>query len=71
MKERAFANVDSWERDRLGATLFHATRIAGRRPRFQAHARLRNPIDIGRRSPAFPVTPPYVRVRIRRFGGLS
>ncbi len=28
-------------------------------------------IDIGRRSPAFPVTPPYVRVRIRRFGGLS
>ena len=25
-------------------------------------------IDIGRRSPAFPVTPPYVRVRIRRFG---
>src|ERR1039457_1561471 len=29
------------------------------------------PRDIGRRSPAFPVTPPYVRVRIRRFGGLS
>ena len=28
-------------------------------------------IDIGRRSPAVPVTPPYVRVRIRRFGGLS
>ena len=28
-------------------------------------------IDIGRLSPAFPVTPPYVRVRIRRFGGLS
>ena len=28
-------------------------------------------INIGRRSPAFPVTPPYVRVRIRRFGGLS
>jgi hypothetical protein len=28
-------------------------------------------IDIGRRSPAFPVTPPYMRVRIRRFGGLS
>ena len=28
-------------------------------------------IDIGRRSPVFPVTPPYVRVRIRRFGGLS
>ena len=28
-------------------------------------------IDIGRRSLAFPVTPPYVRVRIRRFGGLS
>jgi predicted nuclease of predicted toxin-antitoxin system len=26
---------------------------------------------IGRRLPAFPVTPPYVRVRIRRFGGLS
>jgi hypothetical protein len=28
-------------------------------------------MDIGKRSPAFPVTPPYVRVRIRRFGGLS
>jgi len=28
-------------------------------------------IDIGRLSPAFPVTPPYVRVRIRRFGGLN
>jgi hypothetical protein len=28
-------------------------------------------MDIGRLSPAFPVTPPYVRVRIRRFGGLS
>ena len=28
-------------------------------------------IDIGRRSPAFPVTPPYVRVRIRRFRDLS
>ena len=28
-------------------------------------------IDIGRRLPVFPVTPPYVRVRIRRFGGLS
>jgi hypothetical protein len=26
-------------------------------------------IDIGKRSPAVPVTPPYVRVRIRRFGG--
>jgi len=25
-------------------------------------------IDIGRLSPAFPVTPPYIRVRIRRFG---
>ncbi len=37
-------------------------RFAGRR---------RSRIDIGRRSPAFPVTPPYVRVRIRRFGGLS
>ena len=31
----------------------------------------RSQIDIGKRSPAFPVTPPYVRVRIRRFGGLS
>ena len=31
----------------------------------------REQINIGRRSPAFPVTPPYVRVRIRRFGGLS
>jgi aspartate/methionine/tyrosine aminotransferase len=28
-------------------------------------------IDIGRLLPAFPVTPPYVRVRIRRFGGWS
>ena len=28
-------------------------------------------IDIGKRSPAGPVTSPYVRVRIRRFGGLS
>ena len=28
-------------------------------------------IDIGERSPTFPVTPPYMRVRIRRFGGLS
>jgi hypothetical protein len=28
-------------------------------------------IDIGRRSPVFPVTPPYMRVRIRRFGGSS
>ena len=28
-------------------------------------------IDIGRPSRAFPVTPPYVRVRIRRFGRLS
>ena len=28
-------------------------------------------IDIGKRLPAFPVTPPHVRVRIRRFGGLS
>jgi hypothetical protein len=27
--------------------------------------------DIGKRSPTVPVTPPYVRVRIRRFGGLS
>jgi len=28
-------------------------------------------IDIGRRSPTFPVTPPGVRVRTGRFGGLS
>jgi len=28
-------------------------------------------IDIGRLLPAFPVTPPDMRVRIRRFGGLS
>ncbi len=28
-------------------------------------------IDIGRRSPAFLVTPPYTRVRIRRFGWRS
>jgi hypothetical protein len=29
------------------------------------------PIDIGRRLPAFPVTPPYMRVRIRRFRDLG
>ena len=34
-------------------------------------AALRYKIDIGRRSPAFPVTPPGVRVRTGRFGGLS
>ena len=28
-------------------------------------------IDIGEWLPIFPVTPPYMRVRIRRFGGLS
>jgi integrase len=28
-------------------------------------------IDIGKRSPAVPVTPPCVRVRTRRLGGLS
>jgi hypothetical protein len=28
-------------------------------------------MDIGKRSPAVPVTSPYVRVRIRRFGGLG
>jgi len=28
-------------------------------------------INIGRRSPAFPVTPPGVRVRTGRFGGFS
>ena len=32
---------------------------------------MRHTIDIGKRSPAVPVTPPYVRVRIRRFGELS
>src|SRR5947208_14154135 len=31
----------------------------------------RTTINIGRLSPAFPVTPPDMRVRIRRFGGLS
>jgi predicted helicase len=35
------------------------------------HGGVKPPIDIGKRSPAVPVTPPYVRVRIRRFGGLS
>ena len=34
-------------------------------------ARLTALIDIGRLLPAFPVTPPDMRVRIRRFGGLS
>jgi hypothetical protein len=29
---------------------------------------LRRGINIGKRSPAFPVTPPCVRVRTRRFG---
>jgi hypothetical protein len=28
-------------------------------------------IDIGRPSQAFPVTPPCIRVRTRRFGGLG
>lgn len=38
----------------------------------EGRARLeRLPIDIGKLSPAVPVTPPYVRVRIRRFGRLS
>lgn len=40
---------------------FHASRYA-----FGANA-----INIGRRSPAFPVTPPGVRVRTGRFGRLS
>jgi hypothetical protein len=31
----------------------------------------RRQMNIGRLSPAFPVTPPDMRVRIRRFGGLS
>jgi len=31
----------------------------------------RKEIDIGRSSRTVPVTPPYVRVRIRRFGRLS
>jgi hypothetical protein len=34
-------------------------------------AKFKVQIDIGRRSPAGPVTSPYVRVRIRRFGRLS
>src|SRR5579862_3132592 len=33
--------------------------------------RLTSEMNIGRLSPAFPVTPPDMRVRIRRFGGLS
>ena len=38
----------------------------------QAHSGLESIlIDIGRLSPAFPVTPPDMRVRIRRFGGLG
>jgi (1->4)-alpha-D-glucan 1-alpha-D-glucosylmutase len=36
-----------------------------------AGLKARHRFDIGRLSPAFPVTPPDMRVRIRRFGGLS
>jgi len=48
-----------------------------RRPRLSLHSSTVNKpipngtIDIGRLSPAFPVTPPYMRVRIRRFRDLS
>ena len=64
-----------------GRTLFEPFENSGQAPRVgPTIQRLRLPhpikpdgasIDIGRRSPAFPVTPPYIRVRIRRFGGLS
>ena len=55
--------------------LFEQSEFARRRGRRTAQgtrrATSRPTIDIGRRSPAFPVTPPYIRIRIRRFGGLS
>ena len=55
--------------------LFERSEFARRRSRRTAQgtrrATSRPTIDIGRRSPAFPVTPPYIRIRIRRFGGLS
>src|SRR5689334_4019798 len=38
---------------------------------FSASWEMPSNINIGRRSPAFPVTPPGVRVRTGRFGGLS
>jgi hypothetical protein len=37
----------------------------------ELHEKAFRRIDIGKRLPAVPVTPPYVRVRIGRFGGLS
>ena len=64
-------------------TLFERSEFVRRRCRRTAQATRRScseqdlratprpTIDIGRRSPAFPVTPPYIRIRIRRFGGLS
>ncbi len=54
-------------RDRRGSERTHC-RCNNMPSRFAGSS---TPIDIGKRSPAFPVTPPYVRVRIRRFGGLS
>src|SRR3989442_11450921 len=53
--------------------------VRGLRGRVVRHWQLTSPpvgptrdvINIGRLSPAFPVTPPDMRVRIRRFGGLS
>ena len=38
---------------------------------FASAERSRREIGIGGRSPVLPPTPPYMRVRIRRFGGLS
>jgi hypothetical protein len=40
-------------------------------PQIMASCETPGGINIGRRSPAFPVTPPGVRVRTGRFGGLS
>ncbi len=47
------------------------SQVLGDRLIFEVNDHRREIINIGRRSPAFPVTPPDVRVRTGRFGGLS
>src|SRR5207247_10873433 len=54
--------------NRFHRTCFHAAATCLHMPATLTPERT---IDIGRRSPAFPVTPPCVRVRTRRFGELS
>jgi hypothetical protein len=47
------------------------SKLSGTRNNMEESGKSTVLIDIGKRSPAVPVTPPYMRVRIRRFGGLS